>query len=277
MAVLGLCFYVRAFSSCGERGPLFIAVRGPLTIAASLAVEHRLQTRRLSNCGWRAQLLRGMWDPPRPGLEPVSPALAGRVSTTAPPGKLERVALFRRCPVMPSGAVLRGHRSQVPREYLPCELCVPSFGGWTVLAAGPLMGGTGPSVTSCEAQLWLLQVYWYAELAPQSGSCFGGALGQPRSPAGWGGLGATLENLARVCGWAGLAFGEYWAGTWCWLGWLRVTEMVPASTCQVGGRRVKKKKNCTRQHFYSQRKLHQIPAPPAHTLILVNESSCLMT
>ena len=30
---------------------------------------------------------RGMWDLPRPGLEPVSPALAGRFSTTAPPGK----------------------------------------------------------------------------------------------------------------------------------------------------------------------------------------------
>ena len=29
----------------------------------------------------------GMWDLPRPGLEPVSPALAGRLSTTAPPGK----------------------------------------------------------------------------------------------------------------------------------------------------------------------------------------------
>ena len=28
-----------------------------------------------------------MWDPPRPGLEPVSPALAGRFSTIAPPGK----------------------------------------------------------------------------------------------------------------------------------------------------------------------------------------------
>ena len=28
-----------------------------------------------------------MWDPPRPGLEPVSPALAGRFSTTVPPGK----------------------------------------------------------------------------------------------------------------------------------------------------------------------------------------------
>ena len=87
MAVLDLRFCVRAFSSCGKRGPLFIAVRGPLTIAASLVAEHRLQTRRLSNCGSRAYLLRGMWDLPRPGLEPVSPALAGRFSTTAPLGK----------------------------------------------------------------------------------------------------------------------------------------------------------------------------------------------
>ena len=87
MAVLSLRFYTRAFSSCGKRGPLFIAVRGPLTIVASLVAEHRLQTRRLSNCGSRAQLLRGMWNPPRPELEPVSPALAGRFSTTAPPGK----------------------------------------------------------------------------------------------------------------------------------------------------------------------------------------------
>ena len=87
MAVLGLRFCARAFSSCGERGPLFIVVRRPLTIAASLIAEHSLQTRRLSSCGSPAQLLRSMWDPPRPGLEPVSPALAGRFSTTAPPGK----------------------------------------------------------------------------------------------------------------------------------------------------------------------------------------------
>ena len=87
MAVLGLGFCARAFSSCSKQGPLFIAVRGPLTIAASLVAEHRLQTRRLSNCGSRAQLLRGTWDLPRPGLEPASPALAGRFLTTAPPGK----------------------------------------------------------------------------------------------------------------------------------------------------------------------------------------------
>ena len=85
--MLGLRFCTRAFSSCGKREPLFIAVHGPLTIAASLVAEHRLQTRRLSSCGSRTSLLRGMWNLPRPGLEPVSPALAGRFSTTAPPGK----------------------------------------------------------------------------------------------------------------------------------------------------------------------------------------------
>ena len=85
--MLSLRFCVRAFSSCGKRGPLFIAVCGPLTIAASLVAEYRLQTRRLSSCSSRAQLLHGMWDLPRPGLEPVSPALAGRFSTTEPPGK----------------------------------------------------------------------------------------------------------------------------------------------------------------------------------------------
>ena len=87
LAALGLRFCARAFSSCGKRGPLLIAVSGPLAIADSLVEEHRLQTRRLSNCGSWAQLLRGTWDHPRPGLEPVSPALAGRFSTTAPPGK----------------------------------------------------------------------------------------------------------------------------------------------------------------------------------------------
>ena len=94
MAVLGLSFCARAFSSCSKWGPLFIAVRGPLTIAASLVAEHRLQTRRLSNCGTRAQSLRGMWDLPRPGLEPVSPALEGRLSTTAPPGKPKEKSLI---------------------------------------------------------------------------------------------------------------------------------------------------------------------------------------
>ena len=53
MAVLGLRFCARAFSSCGKRGPLFIAVRGPLTVATSFVAEHRLQTRRLNSCDSR--------------------------------------------------------------------------------------------------------------------------------------------------------------------------------------------------------------------------------
>ena len=64
-----------------------------LSLSWPLVAEYRLQTCRLSSCGPRAQLLRGMWDLPRPGLEHVSPALAGRFSTTAPPEKPDR--LFR--------------------------------------------------------------------------------------------------------------------------------------------------------------------------------------
>ena len=37
MTVLSLRFCARAFSSCGKWGPLFIAVRGPLTIAVIVA------------------------------------------------------------------------------------------------------------------------------------------------------------------------------------------------------------------------------------------------
>ena len=65
LAVLGLRF-VRgpslaaasgghSSSWCG--GSLFIPVRGPFTIAAPPAAGHRLQTRRLSSCGSRAQPL----------------------------------------------------------------------------------------------------------------------------------------------------------------------------------------------------------------------------
>ena len=106
MAVLGLRFCVWASTSCGERGLLFIAACGLLIVVASLVEEHGLQAHglqqcgmqaqqcgswalecRLSSCGAWAQLLRGMWDLPRPGLEPVSPALAGGFLITAPPGK----------------------------------------------------------------------------------------------------------------------------------------------------------------------------------------------
>ena len=73
------------FSCCGAWS---------LGAQASVVVAHGLSSfglraleRRLSSCGARASLLRGMWDLPGPGLEPVFPALAGRFLTTVPPGK----------------------------------------------------------------------------------------------------------------------------------------------------------------------------------------------
>ena len=61
-----------------------IAVPGDLFSGAPSPelVEHRF-----SSCGTRAYLLCGMWDLFRPGIKPVSPALAGRFFITEPPGK----------------------------------------------------------------------------------------------------------------------------------------------------------------------------------------------
>ena len=42
LAALGLCCCAQAFSSCGEQGLLFIAVRGLLIVVASLVAEHGL-------------------------------------------------------------------------------------------------------------------------------------------------------------------------------------------------------------------------------------------
>ena len=61
------------FNSCGRRAPC----------CGSQALE-----RSLKSCGAQAWLLRGMWDLPRSGMEPVSPALVGGFFTTESPGKL---------------------------------------------------------------------------------------------------------------------------------------------------------------------------------------------
>ena len=39
---MGLHCHVSPFSSCGEQGLLFVAVRGLLSTVASLVAEHRL-------------------------------------------------------------------------------------------------------------------------------------------------------------------------------------------------------------------------------------------
>ena len=58
-----------------------------LTAEASLVAERGLKAYGLSSCGEWASLPLGMWNLPVPGIELMSPALAGRVLMTAPPGK----------------------------------------------------------------------------------------------------------------------------------------------------------------------------------------------
>ena len=105
--MLGLRCCTWAFSICSEQGLLFAAVCGAphgsgpsrcgawsLGMRASAVAAQGLSSCgswalecRLSSCGARPQLLHGMRDLPRRGLEPMSPALAGRLPITAPPGK----------------------------------------------------------------------------------------------------------------------------------------------------------------------------------------------
>ena len=113
LAVLGLCCHAQAFlwlqragatlrcsaqaSHCGG----FSCGAQAVCMWVSVVVAHGLNSCgswalecRLSSCGARAQLLHGMWDLPGPGLEPMSPALAGGFLTTVPPGKPQHPFFF---------------------------------------------------------------------------------------------------------------------------------------------------------------------------------------
>ena len=84
MAVLGLgC--CSGFSLVG--GHSLGVVWGCLIVVASRFLAPALE-QRLNSCRARAYLLRGMWDLPRSGIKPVSPALMGGFFTTEPPGNL---------------------------------------------------------------------------------------------------------------------------------------------------------------------------------------------
>ena len=87
------------FSSCSKQGLLYscrarashcsgFSCCGVQVLGHSGFRSCRSQTLeyRLSSHGTQASLLCGMWDLPRSGIKPVSPALAGRFFTE-PPGK----------------------------------------------------------------------------------------------------------------------------------------------------------------------------------------------
>ena len=69
-----LLFLGHAFFSSCSTGPLELWLMGPRVC-------------RLSRCGTWNLLLHSMWNPPRPGIEPMSPALARGFLSSVPPGK----------------------------------------------------------------------------------------------------------------------------------------------------------------------------------------------
>ena len=65
-----------------------LVVHRLLTAVASLVVEHWLQNKGSIVVSQGLSYSESMWDLPRPGFKPMSPALAGGLFTTEMPGKL---------------------------------------------------------------------------------------------------------------------------------------------------------------------------------------------
>ena len=71
------------------------AAHGLLNVVGSLVSEHGLQSAGSVIVVNRLQLLCGMWDLPRPGIEPLLPALAGGFSTRGPPAESHSHVIHR--------------------------------------------------------------------------------------------------------------------------------------------------------------------------------------
>ena len=84
MAALGLlCCMGFALVAAGE-GYSLVAVHH---IVVLLLWSTGSRVCRVRSCVTEAPLFSDMWDPPRSGIKPVSPSLAGRFFTIEPPGK----------------------------------------------------------------------------------------------------------------------------------------------------------------------------------------------
>ena len=90
LTIVSLSCGAWAFSSCNEQGLLFVAMHGLLLVVISLVVKHQLQACGLQWSQYTGSVVAAlglscMWNPPRPGTEPMSSALAGGFLTTGPP------------------------------------------------------------------------------------------------------------------------------------------------------------------------------------------------
>ena len=121
LLVLFTCFWLHWACVAARELSLVAASRGYSLVAAyrlriavaSLVAEHRLRV--FTRYSARASLPRSMWNLPRSGIEPGSPALAGGFLTTRPPGKSPVspykalvTSLLNSCPKQVSSYCLKG-------------------------------------------------------------------------------------------------------------------------------------------------------------------------
>ena len=138
------------FSSCGERGPLSSCdarashCSGFSGCGAGALGEpaSAVAARGPSSCGAWASLLCRIWDLPRPGIKPASPALAGSFFTTEPPAKLNSIFLESPAPRWPS-PLARGDWEALQytlwfRHHPPCPVLIPISPGKCDQSARPV-------------------------------------------------------------------------------------------------------------------------------------------
>ena len=92
VVVNGLILFVMLYGLLIAMASLLVERRCCLGSCGSWALEHRLK-----GCGPWASLLHSVWDLPGSGIESVSPALAGRLFTSEPPGKPSHLLLNSLC------------------------------------------------------------------------------------------------------------------------------------------------------------------------------------
>ena len=89
-AVFGLCCCMRAFSGCGEWGLLLSVVLALLIAVAFPVVEAQALVSGASVVGAHELSCPEACGISGPGIEPMSPSLAGRFLTTGPLGKSKK-------------------------------------------------------------------------------------------------------------------------------------------------------------------------------------------
>ena len=118
LATLGLCCCMGFSQVVASGGYSLVGVCGLLTASYCSGFScYRIWTleHRLNNCGTRAQLLHGMWDRPRPGVQLSPPALADTLHHCATREALQEPLVDHLGPPLPSA--VHYHCSKAAAEF----------------------------------------------------------------------------------------------------------------------------------------------------------------